>query len=341
MTAYEPTDRLLDRARRGDASTAEIEEGIAATRADLDRNLGEIEQRFSPEQLVNQAVGYLREGPGEFFDNLGATVKANPVPVALLSVSLGWLIFAGRRSRRAGAADRRAFYGVEERNDADWAEAGDYRYQPEDADQSRLQNVADTVREVRERMEDRGEAIGERVADLSDRAASYGNDLRDRVSKVGSSIGESGRRVGQRTQTMFHTARDGLAHAGEFLSEQPKRFRAGYGNLAEHHPFILGTAAFAVGAALAAGLPRTRVEDEVVGDLSDRTVAEARARARAELQEGVDALRSVTAQTADGATGDGAEEDSVDDAAGKAPAVSGESNDHDNAQSSPTDQRVN
>ncbi len=42
-----------------------------------------------------------RETGGEFTLNLGRTVRANPLPVALLGIGLGWLMVADRQ-RKSG-----------------------------------------------------------------------------------------------------------------------------------------------------------------------------------------------------------------------------------------------
>ena len=81
MSISERTERVLNRAARGEADVQEIEDCISATRADLDANLSAIQRQLSTDALIHQTVDYLRSNPGAFFANFGDTVKSNPVPV--------------------------------------------------------------------------------------------------------------------------------------------------------------------------------------------------------------------------------------------------------------------
>ena len=50
-----------------DASTNEIERDLAQTRARLDATIDALQQRLSPGEMVDQAIGYVKEsGGGEF-----------------------------------------------------------------------------------------------------------------------------------------------------------------------------------------------------------------------------------------------------------------------------------
>jgi ElaB/YqjD/DUF883 family membrane-anchored ribosome-binding protein len=52
---------------------------------------------LSPQQLVNETFDYIRHGgPGEFTENLGDSVKNNPVPFLVTTIGLSWLILAHR-----------------------------------------------------------------------------------------------------------------------------------------------------------------------------------------------------------------------------------------------------
>src|SRR3546814_9150854 len=63
----------------------------------MDETLDALQRKLSPGQLMDQALDYLRNGPGGFASNLGSRVRDNPIPVALTAVALGWLMMAGGR----------------------------------------------------------------------------------------------------------------------------------------------------------------------------------------------------------------------------------------------------
>ena len=99
-----------------DNNTERLQREIDAQRARVDETIDSLQARLSPGQLVDELLAYTKSGGGAFVGNLGKTAVANPVPVALLGVSLAWLMakptpdFLRRRPRErvdAGAAVRR------------------------------------------------------------------------------------------------------------------------------------------------------------------------------------------------------------------------------------------
>lgn len=87
----------------GGRSPAEIEADIARTRADMDETLDALQHRLSPEMITAQARSYLAEqteGGRELVENFIEAVRRNPLPMALLGLSVGWLMLSGRRGSR-------------------------------------------------------------------------------------------------------------------------------------------------------------------------------------------------------------------------------------------------
>jgi ElaB/YqjD/DUF883 family membrane-anchored ribosome-binding protein len=65
----------------------------------MDRTLGALERKFSPGQLLDQAMEVARENGGEFATNLGRSIKENPVPALLTAVGLVWMVASSNRPR--------------------------------------------------------------------------------------------------------------------------------------------------------------------------------------------------------------------------------------------------
>ena len=85
----------------GSKSADEVQREVRQSRAEVEDALEAIQDRLSPSQMFDQAVNYLRgSGGNEFMRNLGATVRDNPVPVALLGTGLAWLMLSRARPRR-------------------------------------------------------------------------------------------------------------------------------------------------------------------------------------------------------------------------------------------------
>lgn len=80
-------------------SSAELQREIEMQRSRVESTIDQIQDRLSPGQLVDEMLAYTKGGGGEFVSSLQRNVTANPLPVALLGVSLAWLM-----AKPAGAA---------------------------------------------------------------------------------------------------------------------------------------------------------------------------------------------------------------------------------------------
>jgi hypothetical protein len=104
----------------GDKSAAELEREVEAQRAEVEDNLGQLQDRLSPGQMMDQLFDYAKNGNGaEFTRNLGRSVRDNPMPVALIGVGMAWLM-AGGGATGAGGPSRRSSYGNDDRFDRGW-----------------------------------------------------------------------------------------------------------------------------------------------------------------------------------------------------------------------------
>jgi vacuolar-type H+-ATPase subunit H len=79
-------------------TSAELQREIELQRTRVESTIDQIQEKLSPGQLVDELLAYTKGGGGEFVASLQRNVTANPLPVALLGVSLAWLM-----ARPAGA----------------------------------------------------------------------------------------------------------------------------------------------------------------------------------------------------------------------------------------------
>ncbi len=131
------------------------------------------------------------------------------------------------------------------------------------------------------------------------------------VTSLGARAGETGERIRQRSAEMSARAREAVGQVRErmgattdsaraHLSDLGNRSRATYerarGNVnhaIEDQPLVVGAVGLAVGAMLGASLPRTRQEDEWMGETRDRMVDSAKQSAR----EQVEAVKQASSAT--------------------------------------------
>ena len=145
-------------------SADEIMRETEKTRAKIKENLDSLERRVSPDEVLDQvgkAIEPARDGTVRFAHNLGAAVRENPIPAAMVGIGLGWLLISGRRSEGTRAS-------------TDYGEPTDRVDPSRPADGSISENASDAVRErVRETKDwarKRSEAVREKVSDTADTA---------------------------------------------------------------------------------------------------------------------------------------------------------------------------
>lgn len=214
-----------------DKSPEDLEREIDAKRASISNLVDSLESRFTPGQLFDQALSYTKGNGGEFFQNLGTTLKNNPVPTVLTGVGLAWLAMNQNKPFQPGSTSSGSGLGgkvsqVVDQVSQAFSGAGD-----------RLHGAADTAR-------DHGQSLRSKAGDLSERAT-------DSLDAMASQLTDKAHDVGQRVQ------------------EQASEVKGQFEQLLKEQPLVLAAIGIALGAALGAALPSTRKEDEWMGQTRD------------------------------------------------------------------------
>ena len=294
-------------------TTRDLETQAEADRAQIALTLEQLRSRMSTGQLVDQAVAYARgHGGAEFMRNLGDQVKTNPLPVALITAGIGWLMAGGRRPAARGYAPsivpdespyhprfadkaretsgevasalRDSSQGLAERASGAMAAA---REGAQDATSA----AYDAMSSARERAQDAASAARDSfsstygaVSDAADRATSTmgdtvaaigrrAHDARDRAADFGRSAADLGRNTAERAR-----------QAGHGVADQATRAQNAVSRLIEEQPLIVGAVGLAIGAAIGAWLPPSRREDELMGETSNSVKEQAVGAARDQFE---------------------------------------------------------
>ena len=255
----------------GGRSRDEILAEVESVRSDMDSTLSAIERKLTPGQLVDQGLEYLRtSGANEFVSNLGTSVKQNPIPVALVGVCLAWLMTS---SRSGNASTGSQASGM-------------------------LRRATDATSNAWTGARDQARSTGATLSDAAQSARERFDQARQSVSGTAQSAYE---RLDQARQTVsgtvqgtVHSAREALSHGADVAQRQIDRARGGYNWMMREQPLALGAIGIAVGALLASATPRTRVENEWMGDASDRLTERAKEAGREQLERAGDVLRTAT-----------------------------------------------
>jgi ElaB/YqjD/DUF883 family membrane-anchored ribosome-binding protein len=264
--------------------TERIKADIEDTRAELGQTLNEIQERLSPEHVMDQVKETVREATigkvervmekvnekvsnvtepamemmgrageklKETGSSMGNVVWKNPIPFALIGLGAGMLIMNrvrhgdGRTMRsRTYRSDREMDYG---------------KATPQYA------------------------GMGRRHEDTS---GEYAGAAR----QYGASNRGAFRQVKQTANDLMHGATERVSNLTHGAKERALQAERGLERLVRENPLAVSAAALAVGAAVGLALPSTRMEHEYLGELSENVVDKAQQAAR----DAMDKVKSAT-----------------------------------------------
>lgn len=270
----------------------QLEREAEYNRAQLAETLDELRVRASPGHVMDQILTYARDGgAGDFArdmgKNLGRQVRDNPLPVLMVGAGMAWLMF-GNSTRRRG-------YG--------------YR-----VGSSHASYVGDTS----EHLSELGSAAAEGAESARRSAMEGAEGLRRSVMGAAERLGSGAHRMGEAVEDARHRVGDAMSRAGEGLSSAYSSAAGGAAALmrstsaigresaeasramldfVREQPVVLGALGLAIGAMIGAALPRSRTEDELMGETSDELKRSASQMAAEQYEKGV-AVAKTAAQSA-------------------------------------------
>lgn len=255
-----------------------IEADIERDRAALASSLDALADRFSADSLTRDAVGLLRDNAAGLTRSVDRVVRSNPLAVAVTGVGLAWLLLGGRRDPQppidtlSGTLhealsrwdddggpvpeDAAPFEGTpaDLAAEADWSRAGD----------SLRRRANEALRRIEARARQGLTPAREIAAERAAVLARLAEDLKETFRSGLGGLPEA-------AQSRIAAARE-AAFAARMRAERGARSA---GRVVEEHPMATGAAALALGVAVAAMLPRTRVEDQAFGAQRDLLMDEA------------------------------------------------------------------
>jgi ElaB/YqjD/DUF883 family membrane-anchored ribosome-binding protein len=234
----------------------EIEREIGQTRNRLSRDIDELGNKLSPQNLKEEAKSAIKGAAQGAVSNVGEqarrtgsrlveVIRENPLPVIAVGAGVTWLLTQRSGSEVSGSRMARyAYTGPERRQGDSW--------------QSGIRSrVGGTVSGVKDSVSEAASNIAERAGEFKDRAG-------ERIGDLGSEARRKTRRI-----------KTNLQHA------------------AEENPLALAIGAAVVGLALGMLLPGTRREDELMGSSRDQLVDRAERTAERVKDAAVEAGREV------------------------------------------------
>ena len=214
----------------------ELEREIDQTRTEIGHIVPALENKLSPGELIDTALGYVKGGGGEFFGNLSNTVKANPVPTVLTSIGLIWMMAGQNRQPHSNVTTTAYSSGSD------------------------------------------GPSMGDKLHAKTAGMKQQGANMKEKASQMSHSVSES-----------LGSARTRASDSGRQASARIRggadRARGGFNQLLQEQPLALGAIGIALGALIAAAVPPSRREDEMLGEASDRMTDQLRHKAEEGYQK--------------------------------------------------------
>jgi ElaB/YqjD/DUF883 family membrane-anchored ribosome-binding protein len=266
----EATDQII--AADSDDNTEQLRAEIEDTRADMSQTINEIQERLSPENLMDQVKETVREATigkvervmssvgetiseatepalemagraGNAIKEVGTTVAdtfyKNPIPLALIGLGVGMLVMRGFRGPSySSSSSQRLPQG--RRSNYELGDVGQPRVRTQ---QSTGANALNQVKET--------------ASDLASRST-------DALSNIGTKAKDSASAVSSRFQRMMH-----------------------------ENPLAVGAVAVAAGTAIGLVLPSTQFESEYIGETGERLVERVEDVARDALGKVQDAAKQM------------------------------------------------
>lgn len=277
-------------------SSAEIEADIRQTRGRMDATLDELGERLTARSLLNSALDWWESPSTESRSSeaaktaavtVGRTLRENPMPTLLIGAGIAWLVMDRRSKEEDTYLEVR--HGNRYRNrPTTWPEAEMYAGAPyfeeeeyegpgmgeraSEAAEDTKQRASELAGEAKERLQRATGRAKERISSTGDRLSGWGHERSER-------FGRRARRTLQRGRSATHNLAENIEegyHAGvEHLEDAVKEY-----------PLAIGLGCAALGALAGLLMPRTRREDELMGETSDHLMESAKHKGEELLERG-------------------------------------------------------
>ncbi len=301
----------------------EIEREIEAQRLDLTSNLEDLQNKFSIDTLVRQIGDQFREHGGDLGRSVSNQVKANPIPLALTGIGLAWMMF-GNSQRPTPASgfssaevddqgsrlSRNRSYrpplgkGVVHDTSPSWS-----RDEHNDR-QGYTGRISERAQYAKAKAGEGADAVksglSSAASSVADTAASAKSTITSGAQSLQHSVAEAGSRIAEGTESLTEEGRKRVIAARQRAVEMQRSTMRSVSEGADaavdfydRQPLVVGAIALAFGAALGGALPRTKVEDDLMGDQSDTLYHEAERIFEEEKSKAVKVAQSVKDEVKD------------------------------------------
>jgi len=302
------------------ATSAEIKADIDQTRERMDQTLEQLGERLHPRHLLEDVLDYfksadpksgqrIKQAAGKAGRVLVHQIQQHPLPCLLVGAGVTWMAVQKKNkyfppdysepgeyvsmgdAMEAGAAE---MAGSPAYTEIEYAE-----YDIEPMETSGLEDVEDLDDQDRETSKGIMETAKEKGRQMKEKLAAGAEAARQKAAGAAASISETAHHMKEGTVRRARYVRETAADRTQRLRERTRQMGSQithkasdayhytedkFYEVTDHYPLAAGLGFLALGLIAGLALPRTRKEDEMMGETAD----ELRARARETGQELLD-----------------------------------------------------
>ena len=299
-----------------------VERDLDVTRTRLGGHLDQLRDRMTPGQVLDDVVRYFRGREGaDFGRSLLSNVKENPLPAAVTSVGLAWLMATNGRTAvvqprsviplHAGAATgddatttlrRQEISAARSRMRLAEESVGRQDGESDDAHEMRRADARGFAVGVARQPEDTSESFSARIrtflADskqsIADGLHEAGSGLNSAASSASGALSGYGSSAQDAVANTAGKARDAMSAGGQAAAQAGSRWTAALAD----SPIVMGVLSLAAGALLGALLPQSETEETALAGVAGRV----RDTATGLAHDGLDKGSAVAASVLDAGT---------------------------------------
>jgi len=297
-------------------TTRALDREASARRERLASTLDELSASLTPGRVLDEVLSYAKGGGGNFLMGLGKSAAANPLPTLLISTGCalflsgkGGIHLAGARKQSSGRESQteysRSIRGRHEESEGIFSKTAG-------AVSGAASTVADKVGSAAGSVASAAADVGTRIVDSAKGAAST---IADTTTKAGEGVAFAGARARQYAGDVAGTAQFSAASAQRKATLLGRELQGKAADAFNEYPLVVAAGGLLLGAALAAFLPRTRIEDRYLGETSETmkgALADGVFEGVNRVATGVENVVSKVSQTAGEEDVFGAAKDSID-----------------------------
>lgn len=243
----------------------------------------------------------------EASESLVDTIKANPIPAALVGIGLGWLWMNRRSDASQRTTDYRAYDARPDQRYASidqtrgasgaYGRSGSYGAGYQQTGSSLVGRVGDSMGSAASQVGDTASNVADQVGGTaSNIAGQVGDTASNLAGQVGDTASNLAQTVGDTAGNFAHTVGDTASNLTTQAQYGAQRLEDRFQTTLQSNSLAIGAVALALGTAVGLVLPQTQRENALMGDARDSLVEKAQGLA----QETVGKVQNIAgeAQTA-------------------------------------------